>query len=80
MLPKNNITTQISHLILPENPIHYIKKTMKSSLSYMILFAIFINAILIPLFGLAVSKNSTASKSVATVTLGASIPVSSGDL
>ena len=42
------------------------------------------NALAIPLFGLALSSNSSALKSespsVATVTLGASIPVNSGVL
>lgn len=49
-------------------------------LSYMILFAMFMNALLIPLLGRALSSRSSAlnSRSSATVTEGASISVSSG--
>lgn len=48
--------------------------------SYMMLLAMFMKADLIPLFGRALSSKSSALKSFATVTDGASIPVSSGTL
>ena len=44
----------------------------------MMLFAMFMKALLIPLLGLALSRCSSGSKSSATVTLGASTPVNSG--
>ena len=54
-------------------------ESQHSNLSYMILFAIFIKALLIPLFGRALSSKSSAlNSSLASVTLGASISVKSG--
>ena len=48
--------------------------------SHMMLFAMFMKELRMPLRGLALSRWSSGSKSAATVTLGASMPVSRGSL
>ena len=59
------------------------RTTANVAATYMILFAIFMNALLMPLLGLALSSKSSTLKSksaLATVTLGASMSVNNGAL